>query len=393
MDLRKQLLLWLSVTLAFSMRAQETLPEFTKQDSVASSYWLLGLGVNAVDDSGQTLSYFPDFGNHLNMVPYPSRISAGRYFKSGLGLELIGSYNRYKEGNLIDGVIITEDIPYWAIDTRLSYDLNKLVGHTGFFDPYLGAGIGYTDANNVGRGTYNAVVGFRIWLSDDWGLDLNSSGKWSFGDEASNHMQHAAGVVYRFDTEYELTRKGREKAQLRQELEEAMQRRQDSLMAARAEEERQQRLAEAAEAERLAALEREEAARKAAEQSRKDSLKAELSSMGRVQYAFDSSYLSKESKEVLRQVAAFMQANPTLKIGIHAHADSRGPAPYNQWLSERRAERARDYLISQGTDASRLTATGHGETQLLNDCADGVRCSSAQHAENRRCDLEITVFE
>ena len=92
---------------------------------------------------------------------FPSRISIGRYFKSGLGLELIGAYNKYKQGKVIDQATITEDINYYSGDLRLTYDLNRLVGRTGVFSPYAGGGVGYTDANNQGRGTYNATVGVR----------------------------------------------------------------------------------------------------------------------------------------------------------------------------------------------------------------------------------------
>lgn len=393
MTFRKFAKLLIISAVTYSVSGQQAMPEFNAQDSTASSYWLLGVGINIVDDSGDAWNNFTTVKDQWNMVPFPSRISAGRYWRSGLGVELIGTYNRYKEGNLIDGVTITEDIPYWAVDTRLSYDLNKIVGHTGFFDPYLGAGLGYTDANNLGRSTYNAVVGFRLWVSQNWGVDLNSSGKWSFGDEASNHIQHAAGVVYRMDAEYEWTRRGREKVRLREELEAAMQRRNDSIQAVRDAEERQRLLEQQAEAERLAAAERAEAERVAAEARRKDGLRAELDQMGQVRYAFNSSYLTAESKAVADKVAAFMLRETGITIAIHAHADSRGPSTYNQWLSERRAQRVVDYLLAQGVPAERIQSIGHGEEQLANHCADGVRCSAAEHAVNRRCEMEITGFE
>src|SRR5690606_13415914 len=109
---------------------------------------------------------FTTMKDQWNIVPYPSRINIGRYFRNGLGLEAIAAYNRYKEGYKVDGQINPEVKDYFSMDARLSYDLNKLVGETGWFDPYVGAGVGYTDANDVGRGTYNAVFGFRTWFSD-----------------------------------------------------------------------------------------------------------------------------------------------------------------------------------------------------------------------------------
>ena len=370
--------------------SQDSIPELTARDSMVTSYWLAGVGINIVDDSGEAFNNFTTIENQWNMVPYPSRVSFGRYFKSGIGLELIGTYNRYKAGNTIDGQTIAEDIPYWAVDSRISYDLNHLVGETGFFDPYLGAGLGYTDASNEGQATVNAVVGFRLWLSKQWGVDLNSSGKWRLADNVTNHIQHAAGVVYRFGIEEGLTRKGAEKAAMREELLAALQRRQDSIRQAE-EAAEQARLLQEQEEQRLAA-QREEAARKAAEAARKDALKRELDSIGGLRFAFDSSYLDAEAKAKLEAIAAFMKRNPELTFSIQAHADSRGPEKYNQWLTERRAQRVADYLTGEGIRMERLQVEGLGESQLLNHCSDGVRCTAAEHAVNRRGVVYILAY-
>ena len=235
--------------------------ELTKKDSIVESSWMVGLGFNAVDDAGSEFSNFLNATDNWNIVPFPSRVSLGRYFKSGLGIEAIGTYNRYKEGKTIDNLIISEDINYYGIDLRFSYDLNGILGHTGFFDPYVGIGVGYTNANNVGRGTYNTLIGFRTWFSDKFGLDFNSTGKWAMSTEnATNHIQHAVGVVYRFGIKKGLSKRGEEKLVLIKERQKEQQRVQDSTLAAqRAEEEAKlvaERLKREEEKARLAAEER-----------------------------------------------------------------------------------------------------------------------------------------
>ncbi|MNW22107.1 hypothetical protein D3C71_2234070 [compost metagenome] len=47
------------------------------------------------------------------------------------------------------------------------------------------------------------------------------------------------------------------------------------------------------------------------------------------------------------------------------------------------------WLIKNGIDKSRLTAKGYGETQLLNKCKDGVKCSDWEHQANRRSEFII----
>ncbi|MNR21185.1 Photosystem I chlorophyll a apoprotein [compost metagenome] len=58
-------------------------------------------------------------------------------------------------------------------------------------------------------------------------------------------------------------------------------------------------------------------------------------------------------------------------------------------LSEKRAQSTKNWLVKKGIDASRLTAKGYGETQLVNKCADGVKCTEKQHQLNRRSEFII----
>lgn len=381
------LILLLALPLNF-VNAQEL--KLTAKDSVVTSAWMVGVGYNFVDDSGNQFEKLVDFDNEWNAVAFPSRLSIGRYFKSGLGIEAIGSYNKYKVGKLIDGSINAAEIDFWGIDARLSYDLNKLFGETGFFDPYVGVGLGYTDANNQSRGTYNGVIGFRTWFSDRWGLDFSSSGKWSMNSDASNYLQHAVGAVYRFDIEKGLSKKGMEKLALIEEN----QRVSDSINAAKKAEEEARLMAEKLAREKeLARLAAEEQARKDAENRRRAELENKIDAMGNVYFNLNSSQLQKSYKELLDKLAVILEENPDLTIKVGSHADSRGAEVYNQALSERRVKQTLDYLIKEkGIDASRLSGEGFGETQLVNECDNHTRCSESKHRLNRRSEFEIIKF-
>lgn len=375
------------IALTFSALTFAQDVELTKKDSIVQSYWLVTLGANAVDDSGHEFNRLFDLEGAWNVAPYPSRVSIGRYFKNGVGLEAIGSYNKYKEGKIVDKVVMQEDVDYYGFDFRVSYDLNMILGETGFFDPYVGIGAGYTDANNQGRGTYNAILGFRTWFSDHWGLDFNSTGKWAMDTEnASNHIQHALGVAYRFQVEKGLSRKGEEKLALLQEMEKEQQRVQDSIADAEEAARLAERLQKGKEAAELAAAEK---AKREAEEARRDAIKTKINNLGNVYFKLNSSYLSTKDKDLLDQLVAIMQDESNLIIKITAHTDSRGTKKYNQWLSERRAERTVAYVISKGVSEDRISYEGFGETQLVNECEDGVRCTEEQHAKNRRSEFNI----
>lgn len=81
---------------------------------------------------------------------------------------------------------------------------------------------------------------------------------------------------------------------------------------------------------------------------------------------------------------------PNMKIDIRSHTDSRASAKYNLKLSDRRAKSTLDWLVAHGIPASRLTSKGYGESQLVNGCTDGVKCTEEEHQKNRRSQFIIT---
>jgi Outer membrane protein and related peptidoglycan-associated (lipo)proteins len=71
-------------------------------------------------------------------------------------------------------------------------------------------------------------------------------------------------------------------------------------------------------------------------------------------------------------------------IHIESHTDSRAPNKYNERLSEKRAQSTLKWLVDKGINKKRLSAKGYGETQLTNQCSDGVECTEEEHQLNRR---------
>lgn len=106
-------------------------------------------------------------------------------------------------------------------------------------------------------------------------------------------------------------------------------------------------------------------------------------------YDFNKWNIRADAIPDLNKVNSFMAEMPNVGLQLIAHTDSRGTADYNMKLSENRANSAKEFLINAGTAQDRLTAIGKGETELLNQCADGVKCTEAQHQLNRRTEFKI----
>ncbi len=104
-----------------------------------------------------------------------------------------------------------------------------------------------------------------------------------------------------------------------------------------------------------------------------------------VNFEFDRADLRPDAKPVIEQVYALLKDDPSLKLSIVGHTDDRGPAAYNQSLSERRAAAVRAALLARGLGKdgdARLTATGRGAAEPIADNA-----TDEGRAKNRRVEL------
>lgn len=104
--------------------------------------------------------------------------------------------------------------------------------------------------------------------------------------------------------------------------------------------------------------------------------------------------LRPESHVELNKLADFLKKNPTLKIEIGGHTDTRGDDKANLILSQNRADSVVGYLVGKGIDANRLSARGYGETKPIISDADIERLATekekeAAHQENRRTEYKI----
>lgn len=101
-------------------------------------------------------------------------------------------------------------------------------------------------------------------------------------------------------------------------------------------------------------------------------------------FDFDSAQLRPEAKENLEQLAEIMGEDDNTELLIVGHTDSVGDEQYNQNLSERRADSAADYIISQGIGAIRVDTEGRGESEPIAD-----NDTEAGRQENRRVEVAI----
>ena len=85
----------------------------------------------------------------------------------------------------------------------------------------------------------------------------------------------------------------------------------------------------------------------------------------RVFFAFDSSEITPEAREILSKQAAWLQRYPNVTVTVEGHCDKRGTREYNLALGARRAEAAKQILIAQGVPAARISTISYGKERPL----------------------------
>ncbi|WP_298329082.1 OmpA family protein [uncultured Dokdonia sp.] len=112
--------------------------------------------------------------------------------------------------------------------------------------------------------------------------------------------------------------------------------------------------------------------------------------VGIIFFDLNKDYIRPDAAMELNKIVTLMSQQPSIEIRIESHTDARADDNYNMELSQRRAISTKNYLIRQGIAKERiLSAQGFGETQLLNDCFNGVQCDEVQHQINRRSEFII----
>lgn len=109
-----------------------------------------------------------------------------------------------------------------------------------------------------------------------------------------------------------------------------------------------------------------------------------------IYFDLDKSNIRQEAALELEKILDVLNQNPTIKIDIRSHTDSRATFKYNEILSSERAKSTMEWLVQNGVNINRLTSKGYGETQLVNKCTDGVKCTEEEHQQNRRSEFIVT---
>lgn len=171
----------------------------TMQAQDNNNPWALGLGINAVDfyptgEDAPLGGFFDEFfntGDHWNVIPGLSRISLARNVGAGFYFEAAGALNQIsKYGD--EG---RDEMMYYSLDGTFNYSFRD-DANSGWFDPILGVGGGYTWLDDQGFATLDGTAGINFWFSDNLAVTVQTVYKRAFNEDLNSHFQHVAGIKF-----------------------------------------------------------------------------------------------------------------------------------------------------------------------------------------------------
>ncbi|GEM_PF-433590 len=165
--------------------------------------WQFSFGLNAMDirTPMDYRGFIKDWGNggiqDVNFYGIPVRLAATKNLSDAYSIQSSLSLNKVKKGyNYATGDPLKDDT-FLYLDVKGLYDLNNLIGQTGRFDPYVGAGVGYSVMNKSDF-KFNGAAGLNVWLTDRYGVNMETSYNANPNPTATDFFQHTFGLVYNF---------------------------------------------------------------------------------------------------------------------------------------------------------------------------------------------------
>ena len=189
----------------------------TSQAQDNNNPWAVSFGVNGVDtkvsaagnDSPKWIQ-LANANENWNILPSVSYLSVSKYVGDGFSFGLTGSVNKIdKWVSRVPGTESTDlvsnpgDLSYYGIDATIKYSFMELL-KSKWLDPSAHIGGGYTFFGDASAGTVNGGLGLTFWLTENVGLQFQSTYKHSFDDtrvanlDVPSHIQHFAGITFKF---------------------------------------------------------------------------------------------------------------------------------------------------------------------------------------------------
>ncbi len=117
--------------------------------------------------------------------------------------------------------------------------------------------------------------------------------------------------------------------------------------------------------------------------------KNDITLSANISFKNGSTEFDENSYPEMNKIATMMAKNKEYTLELISHTDCKGDDEANLELSKKRAAAIKAYIVTQGITATRIRATGKGESQIMNKCKNGEPCNESEHIENNRVEMKF----
>jgi hypothetical protein len=168
--------------------------------SNAKPKWIIGFGANIIDNNASENAQYFNSSQQWNYLPTVSKVSFERIMSEQFSLEGSFLINKLGSNKVQNGSYISDDQNYVGLDINGKFYFGKEFIKCPAFDPYLVAGFGLNKVGDNANQSSNFGLGFNLWFNPNFGLQIQSLGKYGFVQNTllNKHFQHSAQLVFKF---------------------------------------------------------------------------------------------------------------------------------------------------------------------------------------------------
>ncbi|PIA77591.1 hypothetical protein BFR04_09125 [Gaetbulibacter sp. 4G1] len=373
--------------------------------------WAIEIGANAIDvypvgESTPHGNYFDEFFNLNDHWNFGTYVAITRSLTDRISLTAKGSVNEIsKWGDLgkVDESILVDNLKYYGLDAMVNF---KILKDTKL-KPFISIGGGYTwieeglyntfsnrngIKNLVGAGTVNGAIGVKYDITNQFGLNFQTTYKHAFKDYLTKHWQHSLGVSFNLGKQ--------EKEQISENADldtdgdgiidayDLCPKTYGSKTFAGCPDTDNDGVPDSIDkcpnvkgGDRGCPQKETQIVQNTAQPSKVITNTSKV-----VYFNSNSSTLGAEAKSILNEIVKISKGGGQYKIQINAHTDSDGSNQFNNKLSIDRANNVKQYLLSKQLSSNNISVNNYGETQPVSD-----NNTNLGKALNRRAKVIIKV--
>lgn len=167
---------------------------FEKVNAQISDKWVIGLGVNIIDNDGSPYSDLLSSRKCWNSITMPSSLTVEYKYNDMFSFEFHEALNCFEKGKFVNKSIILKNQYVTATQLNGKFHINSLYSGLSWFDPYFNGGFGITTIDRNVLLQPNLAVGSNFWIAEGVALSFQGSANFGISKVYNNFLMYTISL-------------------------------------------------------------------------------------------------------------------------------------------------------------------------------------------------------